>query len=111
MIPQARIMCDSIKEIAKNNSTIWVDHYHIGRGWSFTKKGPGRSHNHVGSEIRFKKMHFDQEYEVRRRIGRFSKTFKNRLNRELNTDKNHKPRIISQFLKMFLKMFPKMRRS
>jgi hypothetical protein len=52
-------------------------------------------------------MHFDQEYELRWRIGRFSNSFEKRLNRELNTDKNHKPWIISQLLKLF----PKLRHS
>jgi len=97
----------AVDAMAKSNSSIWVDPCHIGRGWSFTKKGPGRRHNHAGSERRYKEMHFDQEYELRWRIGRFSNSFEKRLNRELNTDKNHKPWIISQLLKLF----PKLRHS
>lgn len=105
MLNHAKIMYKSIQDIVTENAAqSWVDPYHIGRGWSFTKKGPGRSHNHVGSERRFKEMHFDQEYQVRWRIGRFSKSFERLLNRELNTDKSHKPWIISQFLKLFPKI-------
>lgn len=48
----------------------------IGRGWSFTKKGPGRRHNSTGINRRLRQIKpFELECNERHRIGVYSNEF------------------------------------
>lgn len=43
----------------------------IGRGFHFTKKGPGRKHNHTGIESQLKVMESKEQHVLRNRLNRW----------------------------------------
>lgn len=86
----------------------WMNEGNIGRGFSFTKKGPGRKHNHSGSERRFKNINsISSEFDLRIKYGRISRFFIKRWDKHWSASESYSPsimkRVASKFRNLFIK--------
>lgn len=77
---------EMLGKILNNNAKVvnmFMSQGNIGRGFSFTKKGPGRTHNNVCTDRRFSDIqNIFYEYDLRVKYGRVSNSFIKRWNKE-----------------------------
>lgn len=58
------------------SASKWLSQGNIGRGFSFTKKGPGRRHNNCMTDLKFRHIKdIREEFKLRIKYGRVSDAF------------------------------------
>ncbi len=70
-------------EMSKGQFNISVGN--VGRGWSYTKKGPGRRHNHTGTEQRLRSLGIHSEVGERWRLVRYTESFWQRYDKPVGS--------------------------
>lgn len=68
-------MFNLIPDVEAKAINRWMNNGSIDRGFSFTKKGPGRKHNNTGTDSRFIHLNINDEFDARVKYGRISDSF------------------------------------